>query len=98
MADTRNCEQCGTVFAPRREHGRFCSARCRVAWNREKTTDPLAEGNALQWSITAMRDTTERLPRVRAWDRRRAVTVSGEGGRGGTTVATALARSHPETH
>ena len=22
-------------FMPKREHARFCSARCRVAWNRE---------------------------------------------------------------
>jgi hypothetical protein len=35
MADTRRCERCGKEFEPRREHARFCSARCRVAWNRE---------------------------------------------------------------
>src|SRR5260370_36225436 len=98
MADTRNCEQCGAVFAPRREHGRFRSARCRVAWNREKTTDPLAEVNALQWSITAMRDTTERLPRVRAWDRRRAVTVIGEAGWWVTIGDGTPGRYHPATY
>jgi hypothetical protein len=35
MAETRQCERCGTEFEPKREHARFCSARCRVAWNRE---------------------------------------------------------------
>ncbi len=35
MAETRQCERCGTEFVPKREHARFCSARCRVAWNRE---------------------------------------------------------------
>src|SRR6266705_2859270 len=35
MAETRRCERCGSEFEPRREHARFCSARCRVAWNRE---------------------------------------------------------------
>jgi hypothetical protein len=35
MADTRRCERCGKAFEPKREHARFCSARCRVAWNRE---------------------------------------------------------------
>ena len=35
MAETRRCERCGTEFEPKREHARFCSARCRVAWNRE---------------------------------------------------------------
>ena len=40
--------------------------------------DPAVEMNALQWSITAMRDATERLPRVRPWDRPRAFAVIGE--------------------
>jgi hypothetical protein len=35
MADSRRCERCGREFEPKREHARFCSARCRVAWNRE---------------------------------------------------------------
>lgn len=35
MAETRHCERCGKQFEPKREHARFCSARCRVAWNRE---------------------------------------------------------------
>jgi hypothetical protein len=35
MAETRRCERCGKAFEPKREHARFCSARCRVAWNRE---------------------------------------------------------------
>jgi hypothetical protein len=98
VPDTRNCEQCGAVFAPRREHGRFCSARCRVAWNREKATDPAAEVNALQWSITAMSDATERLPRIRAWDRPRAFTVIGEVVWWVTIVDGTLVRYHPEAY
>ena len=35
MAESRECARCGTAFEPKREHARFCSARCRVAWNRE---------------------------------------------------------------
>ncbi len=35
MAESRRCERCGKEFEPKREHARFCSARCRVAWNRE---------------------------------------------------------------
>jgi endogenous inhibitor of DNA gyrase (YacG/DUF329 family) len=35
MVETRRCERCGNEFEPKREHARFCSARCRVAWNRE---------------------------------------------------------------
>jgi hypothetical protein len=49
------------VFAPGREHARFCSAACRVAWNREHTEYPGVEASALDWSITAMRDAVERL-------------------------------------
>ena len=58
VADIRDCEQCGTSFVPRREHARFCSARCRAAWNREHMGDPAAGASALAWSITAMSDTT----------------------------------------
>jgi hypothetical protein len=47
---------------------RFCFARCRVAWNREKTSDLAAGMSALQWSLTAMSDTTERLARIMAGD------------------------------
>ena len=35
MAETRRCERCDKEFEPKREHARFCSARCRVAWNRD---------------------------------------------------------------
>jgi hypothetical protein len=38
MAETRRCERCDREFEPKREHARFCSARCRVAWNRENLT------------------------------------------------------------
>ena len=61
MADIRNCEQCGTAFAPRREHARFCSAECRVAWNDENTSDQKAGMSALDWSIVAMGESTERF-------------------------------------
>jgi endogenous inhibitor of DNA gyrase (YacG/DUF329 family) len=57
MAESRQCARCGTTFEPKREHARFCSARCRVAWNRENWnrenrrqprwgTENWAQGNA----------------------------------------------------
>ena len=52
------------VFTPRREHARFCSAACRVAWNQEHTGNPQAEASALDWSVAAMRDAVERF----AWE------------------------------
>src|SRR3981081_2585227 len=78
MPDTRNCEQCGATFMPRREHDRFCSPGCRVAWNRGHSADPAAEVRALEWSVTAMRDVTGRLAGYRTWDRSRALVVIGE--------------------
>ena len=104
MADTRNCEQCGTAYEPRREHARFCSARCRVAWNRatrqsrEQAAYPAAEVNALQWSITAMSDTTQRLARIRAANQPRAFAVVGEAVWWVTIVDATLIRHHPETY
>ena len=98
MADTRKCENCGAEFTPRREHGRFCSARCRVAWNRGNLSDPPPEASALQWSITAMIDITDRLPRTRGLDRPRAFAAVGEAVWWVTIVDSTLVRYHPEAY
>ncbi len=97
-ANIRNCEQCSSSFALRREHDRFCSARCRAAWNREHLADPEAGESALQWSVTAMSDTTERLRQVQAWDRPRAVAVIGESVWWVTIVDARLVRHHLEAY
>jgi hypothetical protein len=68
MTGSRSCAQCGTVFAPRREHARFCSAECRIRWNRDHLTDSVAEERALEWSLAGMRDITERLAACRPED------------------------------
>jgi hypothetical protein len=98
VADTRSCEQCGTSFVPRREHARFCCARCRAAWNREHTGDLEAAASALRWSITAMTATAERLPRVRAADLPRAFTVIGEAVWWITIVDATLVRHHSDAY
>jgi hypothetical protein len=98
MADDRACEQCATAFVPRREHARFCSVPCRVEWNREHMGDPAAGATALLWSITAMRDTAGRLPRVRAWDRPRVLAVIGEMVWWVTIVDATLVRHHQEDY
>ena len=99
MGEERSCEQCGAAFTPRREHARFCSARCRVAWNRAARSDhPPAEASALQWSITAMRDITDRLPRVTELDRPRAFAVISEAVWWVTIVDGTLVRYHPEAY
>jgi endogenous inhibitor of DNA gyrase (YacG/DUF329 family) len=98
MADIRNCERCGTSFVPRREHARFCSARCRVVWNREHMGDLKAGASALQWSSSAMSDATERLPRARALERPRAFAVIGEAVWWVTIVDATLVRYHPDAY
>ena len=99
MGEERSCEHCGTAFAPRREHARFCSARCRVAWNRAARSDhPPAEASALEWAITAMRDITDRLPRVTELDRPRAFALISEAVWWVTIVDGTLVRYHPDTY
>jgi hypothetical protein len=98
VADTRYCDQCGISFTPRREHARFCSAPCRLAWNRENTGDLRAEMNALDWSVAAMCDVTERLARVAARDRAQAFTVISEAVWWVTIVDATLMRYHPEVY
>jgi hypothetical protein len=61
-------------------------------------TDPTAEVSALNWSISAMRDTVERLPRVRAWNRPRAFAAIGEAVWWVTIVDATLVRHHPDTY
>jgi hypothetical protein len=98
MADIRSCEQCGAPFTPRREHGRFCSARCRVAWNRARLAGPPSEASALQWSITAMIDNAERLPRITGLDRPRAFAVISEAVWWVTIVDGTLVRYYPDAY
>ena len=81
------------VYAAR-EHARFCSGRCRVAWNREKVGDPAVKVNALRWSITGMIDTTERLASVNAGDWPQAFALIGEAVWCVTIVDAALVRYH----
>jgi hypothetical protein len=83
---------------PRREHARFCSARCRAAWNREHTGDSAAGASPLAWSITAMSEATDRLPRVRAWNRQRTFAVISEAVWWVTIVDATLVRHHPDAY
>jgi hypothetical protein len=98
MTDTRNCEQCGVLFTPRREHARFCSVRCRARWNRRYAGGTPADTGALDWSITAMRETIERLCRAGGWDRADGFAVISEAVWRVTIVDAALVRYHPENY
>jgi hypothetical protein len=98
VTDSRNCAQCETAFTPRREHARFCSARCRVAWNRLNASGPPAVGDALDWTITAMRDSIDRLLRARGWDQPHAFTAVSEAVWWVTMVDATLVRYHPDAY
>jgi len=98
MPDTRKCDQCGTVFTPRREHARFCSAQCRVAWNSENSADPPAEMSALGWSVGAMSEAASRLSEVRGWDPARAFGAVSEAMWWVTIVDATLVRYYPDIY
>jgi hypothetical protein len=98
MGDVRSCEQCGTLFEPRREHARFCSAECRTAWNRDKLGDAAPESSALHWSVSAMDDTAELLAGVGIHDRPKAVAVIGDMVWWVTIVDATLVRHHPDPY
>ncbi len=86
------------MFQPRREHARFCSALCRVAWNREHAGSRRVEATALDWSLTAMGDVTGRIGRVRAADRQQAFAVISEAVWWVTIVDGTLVRYHQEAY
>jgi hypothetical protein len=98
MADLRNCEQCGTAFVPPREHARFCSTRCRADWDREHVGDLNGEASALQWSVAAMSDTTDRLAKIRTRDRALAFAAISEAVWWVTIVDATLVRHHLEAY
>jgi hypothetical protein len=91
----RQCEQCGTVFEPRREHARFCSADCRVAWSREHTGDAWPGETALGWSAAAMGDAARRLGEARGLDLPQALAVISEAVWWVTMVDATVVRYHP---
>jgi hypothetical protein len=86
------------MFVPRREHARFCCVRCRAAWNRERAGDSAAGARALQWSVSAMTETIERLSAVARWDRSRAFTAISEAVWQVTLVDATLVRHHLDTY
>jgi hypothetical protein len=98
VGSIRNCEQCGASFEPRREHARFCSARCRVAWNREHAGDAAAGENALDWSLGAMAEAIARFDQILRWDLSRLVAAISEAVWWVTLVDATLVRYHPGSY
>jgi hypothetical protein len=94
----RECAQCGTPFTPGREHARFCSARCRMAWNREHAGVAAAPAVAIDWSVTAMTEAAGRLGAAGAWDLHRVAAAVGETVWWVTLVDATLVRYHPRVY
>ena len=68
MSVTRNCEQCGREFTAVRDHARFCSARCRVYWNRASAADS---------DVVTTRQDDEHLDPYELWARDRLEPLLG---------------------
>jgi hypothetical protein len=98
VSDTRTCDECGTVYEPRREHDRFCGAGCRAAWNSDRMGDPAGGASVLAWSVTAMGDAVARLGQMKAADQPRALAVIGEAVWWVTIVDATLVRHHPDVY
>jgi hypothetical protein len=94
MTLSRECARCGAAFEPQREHARFCSARCRVAWNRDHVAGGRGGDSALDWSVIAMADTAERLGRLTVTDPPHAFAVISEAVWWVTIVDATLVRYH----
>ena len=98
VAESRRCEQCGTVFVPVREHARFCTGDCRATWNREHLGDPAVETSALIWSIAAMSDANARLPEAKVWDQPQALAAIEDAVWWITMIDATLVRHHPRAY
>jgi hypothetical protein len=98
VTEVRECAQCGRSFTPKREHARFCSARCRMAWNREHAGVAAAPAVAIEWSVTAMTEATGRLALAGGWDLARFGPAVGETVWWITLVDATLVRYHPNDY
>lgn len=98
MAEVRTCAQCGTIFEPRREHARFCSAQCRITWNREHVTGQLNGDTPLSWSAAALEDAAQRLGKAAGVSLAEALALISEAVWWVTLVDATMIRYHPAAY
>jgi hypothetical protein len=94
----RNCEQCGAEFEPRREHARFCSALCRITWNRENASGQPTGDTPLSWSVSALEEAAERLCKAEATNLPEALALISEAVWWVTLVDATMIRYHHEAY
>jgi endogenous inhibitor of DNA gyrase (YacG/DUF329 family) len=97
-AEVRECAQCGSEFTPGREHARFCSARCRMAWNDEHAGVAAAPPAAIDWSVAAMSEAARRLSSPGSWDLPRLADAVADAVWWVTLVDATLVRYHPQNY
>ncbi|MGH3214241.1 MAG: hypothetical protein ACRDN1_07565 [Trebonia sp.] len=98
MENVRDCEQCGAEFEPRREHARFCSAGCRITWNRENASGQLTGDTPLTWSVSALEENAERLRKAEAMNLPEALAVISEAIWWVTLVDATMVRYHHDAY
>jgi endogenous inhibitor of DNA gyrase (YacG/DUF329 family) len=98
MLDVRECALCGTEFVPAREHARFCSARCRMAWNDEHAGVAAAPAAAIDWSVAAMTEAAARLSSSGSWDLLHLSEAVSDAVWWVTLVDATLVRYHPRNY
>lgn len=86
------------MFEPLREHERFCSARCRLAWNGQDADGGQAGDAALSWSVAAMADAERLLATAGSLDLPHALAVIGEAVWWVTIVDATMIRYHREPY
>lgn len=86
------------MFKPLREHERFCSARCRLAWNGQDADGGQAGDAALGWSVAAMADAARLLATAGSLDLPHALAVIGEAVWWVTIVDATMIRYHREPY
>jgi hypothetical protein len=98
MGEVRECVQCGLQFTPRREHARFCSALCRMTWNRDHAGVASAPAVAIDWSVTAMAEAAGRLTAAGPWELGHLAAAVSETVWWVTLVDATLVRYHPRAY
>jgi hypothetical protein len=98
VLEVRECVHCGNEFVPQREHARFCSARCRMAWNREHAGVAAAPIAAIDWSVSARREAAARLSSSRTWDLPHLCEAVSDAVWWVTLVDATLVRYHPRNY
>jgi len=96
--EIRNCEQCAVEFEPRREHARFCSALCRITWNREHVNGQSNGDTPLNWSVSALEETAERLCKGESMGLPQAIALISEAVWWVTLVDATMVRYHHDAY